>query len=263
MVPIDLFGRRLVAGLGVDADGAADDNVDGPAVGHQADIIIKQAAAVHGRQRKLEDLEAEHLEAVHAGVRLGVELVVDVVFAKAHDGDKVSAGSQRHLDEALAVLEHQAHVAGFSLERLARAANDDGDGAALAVVVLAAAAQQVANRLLGDGADAHGEDPVAVEGDAEVGVERQQAVGDAGELFAEAQGVGGKGAPGAVGDDAVRVVAHDVAAVGVEVLRLVQAHGEVVGEPPPELQRPQALRAASQLAVDGRRREAHVDEVGN
>ena len=84
------------------------------------------------------------------------------------------------------------------VERLARAADDDGDGAAHALAVGAAARQQVQARLPRHGAQAQREDVVAVQRDAEVGVERQQRVGDAGEEGGEAERLGREGREGAV-----------------------------------------------------------------
>lgn len=56
------------------------------------------------------------------------------------------------------------------IQRFARAADDDGDGAAHAFAVGAAFAQEILAGFAGYGGEAHGKDVVTVEGDAEVGV---------------------------------------------------------------------------------------------
>jgi len=108
---------------------------------------------------------------VHQGVLVRLHLVVQVVFAKREDGDEIGARADGELDEAFAALEHEAEAVRLGVEALAGAADDDRDGAAHAFVVGAAAREDVFAALTRDGGEAEGEGVVAVEGDAEVGVE--------------------------------------------------------------------------------------------
>ena len=73
-----------------------------------------------------------------------------------------------------------------------------------------ASLEVVLARFARDGGEAETEDVVAVEGDAEVGVKSEQGVGDSREELREADGFGGEGGKGSMGDDAVRVIAEDV-----------------------------------------------------
>lgn len=68
----------------------------------------------------------------------------------------------------------------------------------------------------GDGGEAHEHEEVAVEGDAEVGVESEEGVCNPWEETLEAGGVfGAEVAEGSVGNDAVGVVGEDVVLCGV------------------------------------------------
>ena len=122
----------------------------------------------------------------------------------------------------------------LGVEGFPRAAHDDGDGATHAFAVGAAAVEQVFARLARHGGEAHDEGVVAVEGDAEVGVEREEGVCDAGEELGETEGFGGEGGEGPVADDAVRVVAEDVFAGRGQGRGAVEAGGEVRGEEGPD-----------------------------
>lgn len=141
---LDILLVHLVHILGVgmlildDADGLADDDVDGPAIRHHADIVVEDAARVEDGNSKAHNFLDEELELVKQGVRLAVDLVVDVIFAEGKDGDQVSAGADGHLDETLAAAEDEADDAGACVERLASAADDDSDGATHAFVVVSA-----------------------------------------------------------------------------------------------------------------------------
>ena len=122
--------------------------------------------------------------------------------------------------------------------------------------------QQVLARLARHGRQAHGQGVVAVERDAEVGVEGQQGVGDAREELGEAEGLGGEGGEGAVRDDAVRVVAEDVFAGWRQFLGAVQAGGEVGGEEGPDAQGAEVGRPSGQGAGAAGCGEQEVQGVG-
>ena len=198
---------------------------------------------------------------MHARVRRRVELIVQVVLAEAQHRHEVGAVADRELHEALAPLEHKAQCAGLRVERLRGTAHDDRDGAAHALAVDAAAAEEVGAGLARDGVEADGQGPVAVEGDAEVGVEREQGVGYAWEELGEAEGLGGEGGEGAVRDDAVGVVAEDVFAGRGELFGAVQARGEVGGEEGEYGQAADGFGTMGEVAGGGGVGEVDVDEV--
>ena len=245
----------------LDAHRPPDNDVNRAAVRHEANVVVEHTAAMQRGQGELEDAEAQHLEAMHHGVCLRAELVVERVLAKPKHGHEVGAGTDGHFDETLAGVEDHTEGAGFGFERLARAADDYRHSAAGTLAVTAAARQDVPDGLLGDGAEAHGEEPVAVEGDAEVGVKRHKCVGHAGELLSKAEGIRTKGHPGAVGDYAVRVVAEYVLRLRVKVVCLVQLRREVTAEQTPHGQRAQGLGAVFEAAVGGGCGDGEVDKI--
>jgi len=135
--------------------------------------------------------EPEHfldhqLRFVHVWVLGRVELLVEVVFAESEHGDKVGALADRELDEPLALLEDEFQRARFSVKGFARAADNDGDGAAHAFAVAAAFGKDVFAAFARDRGEAHAESVVAVEGHAEIGIECEEGVGDAREELLEA-----------------------------------------------------------------------------
>lgn len=122
----------LLPGFGIldHADRSPNDDVQRAAVRHQADVVVEHAARVEQRDREAEEFLDEELELVDARVRVGRELVVEVVLPEGEDGDQIRAGADRHLDEAFAALEDEAEGTGLCVEGFARAADYDGDGAA-------------------------------------------------------------------------------------------------------------------------------------
>ena len=202
-----------------------------------------------------------HLDLIDRRVGVRLDLVVEVVFAEREDGDEIRAGADGELDEAHAALEDEAQGVGLGVEGLAGAADDDGDGAAHALAVGAAAAEQIFAGLARHGGEAQQQGVVAVEGDAEVGVEGEEGVGDAGEEVGEAEGVGGEGGEGPVADDAVRVVAEDVFAGGGEGGGAVEPRGEVRGEERPDGEAAEDFGAVGQVAGGAGVGEEDVDCV--
>ena len=138
------------------------------------------------RDRKPEQLLNHELRFMHKGVLVRLHLVVEVVFAEGEDGDEVRAGADGEFDEALSAFQDEPEAVWEGVEALAGAADDDGDGAAHAFVVGAAAGEDVLAALAGDRGEAHGKCVVAVERDAEVGVEGEEGVCDAREQLAKA-----------------------------------------------------------------------------
>ena len=195
-------------------------------------------------------------------MRLRPDLVVQVVLPEGQHGHEVGAGADTQLDEALATLQHEAQGVRASVERLARAADDDGDGAAHTLAVGPAARQEVLARLARHGGQPERERVVAVERDAEVGVQRQQGVGDAWEELGEAEGLGDEGGERPVRDNAVRVVAEDVFAGRGEDLRAVQAGGEVGREEGPDGERAEEGGAPGEGAGVAGGGEEEVQDVG-
>ncbi len=143
-------------------------------------------------------------------MRLGRDLIVEFVFSKPEHGDEVGAVPDGELDEAFAALEHELEQVRLRVEGFASAPDHDGDCAAHAFVVWAALGEEVVARFPAYGCESQCEGVVTVDGDAEVGVESQESVGNAGEELGEAEGFGAEGGEGAVRNDAVRVVAEYV-----------------------------------------------------
>ena len=123
----------------------------------------------------------KHLPLMDPRMGIRIQLVVNVILAERQHGDQIRPRTNSKLDKPLAALQHQAQRMGFRVQRLSRAADDDGDGAAHALAVAAAFRQNVLAALARHGGQAHAQGVVAVEGDAEVGVEGEEGVGDAGE----------------------------------------------------------------------------------
>ena len=244
-----------------DGDGFADDDVQRAAVGEDADVVVEDAAGVEQRHGEAEHALDDELGLVDQRVAVGLELVVEVVFAKGQHGHEVGAGADGQLDEAFAAFEHKAQGVREGVEGFAGAADDDGDGAAHAFVVEAAFGQQVLARLARHRRQAERERVLAVEGHVEIGLERQEGVFDSGEQLGEAEGFGRERGEGAVRDDAVRVVAEDVLAVGGQGSGPVQAGGEVGGEEVPDSRPAQARGAIGDVAAVGGFGENDVDQV--
>lgn len=243
-------------------DRAPHHHIQRPAIGHHAVVVIEDAAGVKKRDGEAEGPLHGHLDLIDGRMRVRLHLVVEVVFAKRQHGHEIGAGAHGQLDEALAPPEHQAQRVRSRVQGLARAAHDDGDGAAHAFAVGAAAAEQVFARVARHGAEAHPQGVVAVEGDAEVGVEGEEGVGDAGEELGEAEGFGREGGEGAVADDAVRVVAEDVFARGRERCGAVEAGGEVGGEEGPDGETADEVGAVGEVARRAGAGEEDVNGVG-
>jgi len=191
-------------------DRATDNDVDGSPVRHHAYVVVEDTPRVEDGHRKAHELLDEHLELVYVGMRIGIELVVDVVFAEGEDRDEVGAGAYGHLDKALAAVEDELYGTGARIEGFTCAAYDDGDGAAHAFVVITAFGEDVFAGLARYGGHAETKGVFAIDGVAEVGIEGQQGVGDAREELRKAKGFRCKGSEGAMGDDAMWVVAEDV-----------------------------------------------------
>lgn len=263
---MDLVDVALVHRLGLallhHLDRPPDDDVQPLAVRHQPDVIVEHAARVEQRDREAHRLLEHELELVDRRVPLRPQLVVQLVLAEREHGHQVRAAAHRQLHEPLAPLQHQPQRPRQRVERLARPADDDGHGAAHPFAVGPAAGQDVLARLARHGGEPHGERVVAVQRDAEVGVQGQQGVGYAGEELGEAHGFGGEGGEGAVRDDAVRVVAEDVLAGWGERGGAVEAGGEVGGEERPEGEGAEEGGAVGQLAGVRGGGEEDVDGVG-
>lgn len=209
------------------SDGPANNNVHGSAVRHHANIVVEDASCMKDGNRKAHDLLYQHLELVNVWVSLGVELVIDVVLTKREDGHEVSAGADGHLDEAFATAQNKLDLTRSRIQRFTCAANDDGDGASHAFTILPAFGKNVLARLSGNGSHTKTEGVLAVDGVSEVGVEGQESIGDAGKELREAQCFSRKRCKGAMRDDAVWVVAEDVLPSRLQLLRAMQAGGEV------------------------------------
>ena len=162
------------------------------------------------RNGETEQLLDNELDFVDERVLLGLDLVVELVFAKGEDRDEIGAGADGELDEALAALEHEAEKVRLRVERFASATDNNRYGATHAFAICAASREQVLTGFAGHGGEAEGESVVAVEGDAEVGVEGEKGVCYAGEEGGEAESFGAEGREGPMGDDPVGVVAKDI-----------------------------------------------------
>ncbi|KFY62769.1 hypothetical protein V496_04399, partial [Pseudogymnoascus sp. VKM F-4515 (FW-2607)] len=215
------------------------------------------------RQRPPQRALQQILPAPNPRAVLNAKLVVQLVLAEPQHGHQIRPRAQRHLDEAVAPREDEPHGAGARVEGLARAADDDGDCAAHALAVHPPLAEEILAALAAHGGEAEGEDVLAVEGDAEVGVEREEGVCDSREQLREAEGLCGECGEGAVGDDAVRVVAEDVLACWAELGGAVQARGEVAREEGPELAAAEARGAHAEFAAVAGFGEHDVDHVGH
>ena len=195
-----------------DLDRTTNNDIDRPAIRLDANIIVEDTTSMKRRKCKAKQLLKRKLTLVKPRVVLAVKLGVDIVFAERQHRHEIGARPHGQLDEALAAAQHKAEGAGARLQRLARAADHDGDGAAHAGAVAAAAAQQVLAAGARHARQPHVQDVLAVQRDAEVGVQRQQRVRDAGEQRREAQRLRAEGGEGSVRDDPVRVVPEDVLA---------------------------------------------------
>jgi hypothetical protein len=172
------------------------------------------------RHSKSKHFLHHQLRLVHVWVLCRIELLVQVVFAESQDGDHISALADGELDETLPLLKDQFERARFGIEGFARAADNNGNGAAHSLTIATALGEDVFAALAGDGGEAHSQGVIAVEGHAEVGVEGEEGVCDSGE--------------GAVRDDAVRVIAKDVLAGWLERHGTVEASWVVGGEEGPD-----------------------------
>lgn len=191
-----------LAALGLlhDLDRSPGHDVHRLAVRHESDVVIEDAARVEQGDGEADPFLDQELPFVDQRVRVRGDLVVEVVFAESEDGDQVGARADGEFDEAFAALEHEPESVRLGVEGFPGSADDDGDGAAHAFVVGAAFGEDVLAGFAGDGSKAHGECPITVKGDAEIGVESEEGVCDAGEELLEAEGFGRKGGEGAVGD---------------------------------------------------------------
>ena len=194
-------------------------NVDGPSVGHHAHIIVEDTPRMEDGHGKAHELLNEHLELVYVGVRVGVELVVNVVFTKCQDRYEVGAGADGHLDKAFTTVKNEFYGTGTRIEGFTCAAHDDSNCATHAFVVRTSLGENVLAGLAGDGGHAEAQGVFAVNGVAEVGVEGQQGVGNAREELGEAQGLSRKGSESAMGYNAVWVVAKYVLPSRLQLLR--------------------------------------------
>lgn len=122
-----------------DLDGAADDDVQGSAIGDDADVVIEHAAGVEQWDGEAQGILDQHLHLVDDRVAVRLDLLVQLVFAKSQHGHEVGAGADGEFDEAFPPLQHKPEQLRARVEGLARAADDNGDGAAHAFAVGAAA----------------------------------------------------------------------------------------------------------------------------
>lgn len=123
----DVFGGRI--GALDDHDGAADDNVEGTAVGQEADVVVEDAAGVEERDGEAEDALEEELQAVDARVGARGELVVEFILAKGEHGHEIGARADGQLDKAETSAQYETHRVWLGVERLGCPANDNGNGA--------------------------------------------------------------------------------------------------------------------------------------
>lgn len=117
------------------SDWASNNNVDWSAIRHHSDVVVKDAASVEYRNSETHKLLDQHLEFVDVGMRFGIDLVVDVVFAECKDGYEIGTGANSHLDETFAATENELDGSGARIERFTGTSNDNGNGAAHTFVV--------------------------------------------------------------------------------------------------------------------------------
>ena len=194
----------------------------------------KRTSRMEQRDSKPQHLLHRQLRPMHKRMSRPIELIIQVVLPETQTRHQIRAAPDRELDESLPSLQNQSQRARHGIQRFPRAADDDGDGAAHTLVVGSAVGEEVLAGLARDGGEAHAEGVVAIQRDAEIGVEGQQGIGDAWEELGEPQGFSGERGESAVGDDAVGVVAEDVLAGWFEFLRAVESGGEVAGEETPD-----------------------------
>ncbi|RUP49380.1 hypothetical protein BC936DRAFT_142646 [Jimgerdemannia flammicorona] len=142
-------------------------------------------------------------------------LLIEIIFAKREHGYKTGSISHSELNESEALAQGEVACTRASIERFRGAADDDDDGGTGPLV------ENVLAGCAGDGGAAHGHEIVTVEGEVEVGGQRQKTRLDAREFVGETCGLCREVGEGTHGDDAVGVVAEDIVLGGVELGFLV------------------------------------------
>ncbi len=210
----------------------------------------KRTSRMEQRDSKPQHLLHRQLRPMHKRMSRPIELIIQVVLPETQTRHQIRPAPDRELHESLPSLQHQSQRPRLGIQGLPRAANDDGDGAAHTLVIGSAVGEEVLAGLAGDGGEAHAESVVAVQRNAEIGIEGQEGIGDAREELGEPQGFGGESCESAVRDDAVGVVAEDVLAGWFQFLRAMESCGEVSGEETPDFTAAQPVASLREFSVD-------------
>ena len=254
--------RLVRLGVLFHLDRPADDHIQRVPIRQHAVVVIENASRVEKRHGESEEFLDSHLDLVDGRVGVRMHLFVEVVFAERQDGHEIGAGADGQLDEPLAPFEDEAQRAWLCVQRLPGPAHDDSDCTTHPFAVGAATGEKVFTRLAGYGGKAHCEGVVAVEGDAEVGIEGEQSVCDAGEELREAESFRCEGNEGTMADYSMRVVAENIFAGRGQRSGAVQAGGEVGGEEGPDAKAADELGTVREVARGAGAGEEDIDCIG-
>lgn len=157
-----------------------------------------------------------------------VELVIKIVLAKGNDWYQICASLESELDESFTFLDDKVHRVRLSFKRLSCTAHDNGDGPAHTLFIRSTAGEKIGDRFFAHGLYAHRQDIFTIQGQAKIGIQGQQAVGDARKLLRKSESIGCEGRPGSVRNNPVRMVSKDILARRDQIMGLVQFGREVL-----------------------------------
>ena len=96
-------------------DRPAHNDIERPAIGHHADIVVEHAPGMEQGDGEAEGFFEDDLGLVDQGVRVGADLVVEFVFAEGKHGDEIRAGADGELDEAFSLFQDEAEGVGLGV----------------------------------------------------------------------------------------------------------------------------------------------------
>ena len=152
----------------------------------------KYTSSVEQGHSEAHELLDEKLRSVDVWVASRVELFVQIVLAERQDRNQVGTLSDRELDEALTLLEHELEGTRAGVEGLAGTTHNNGDCTTHSFAVTTTLGENVLATFPRHGRKAHAESVVTVDWNAEVGIEGEEGVGNAREKLFEAQRFSGK-----------------------------------------------------------------------
>ncbi|KFY82941.1 hypothetical protein V500_10245 [Pseudogymnoascus sp. VKM F-4518 (FW-2643)] len=185
------------------------------------------------RQRPPKRALQQILPAPNPRASFNAKLVIQFVLPKPKDRHQIRPRPQRHLNKPIPPPQHQPQRPRPRIKTLPRPANNNRNSPPHALPIHPPPTKDILAALATHARQPQSEDVLAIKGDAEITIEREEGIRDPGKQLREAQRLGGEGGEGAVADDAVGVVAEDVFPGRTKLDGAMEARGEIAREEGP------------------------------